>query len=278
MLRTALVLIAGCVAHGAVAQEPADLASAQAIEREMRQLKNLPDDARPLAIKDLAARIRQQPPRYAIALARNLAVDGTDGSAYDTLQEIADTIVSVLPNAPPQIAGVAYRPLAELARYSGVRVTLKDPQYLAAMHELDTEDRLRRDAGFRLSDTEGREWTLEGLRGKVVLVNFGATWCPPCRKEIPDLQALHARFKQRGLIVLTISDEDESTLKRFATEQKLGFPVLPDPGQKVRDTFRVTGIPSSFVYDRSGNLVAQAPANRPTMQMLLEMLGRADLR
>lgn len=105
MLKTALILIATCVALGAADQEPADLAAAKAIDQEMRQLKELPDDARPLAIKNLAARIRQQPARYAIALAYNLAVDGTEGSGCDIVQVIADTIVHALPNAPPQSVG-----------------------------------------------------------------------------------------------------------------------------------------------------------------------------
>lgn len=154
---------------------------------------------------------------------------------------------------------------------------IDDPQYSAAMRELDAEDQHRRDADFKLSDIDGREWTLKGLRGKVVLVNFWATWCPPCRREIPDLQLVYARFKQRGLVILAISDEDPVTLKRFVAEQKLSYPVLLDPGQEVRGAFRVTGIPASFVYDRLGNLVAQALA-RPNMQGFLEMLGNASLR
>lgn len=277
MLKAALILVATCVALVAADQEPADLTNAKAIDQEMRQLKELPDDARPLAIKNVAARIRQQPARYAIALAENLAVDGTEGSGPDILQEIADTILFVLPNAPPQIAGAAYRTLAELARYSGVRVTLNAPEYSAAMRELDVEDQLRRGADFKLNDIEGGEWTLKGLRGKIVLVSFWATWCPPCRREVSDLQTLCARFKERGLVILAISDEDTATLKHFAAEHKLSYPVLLDPGLVARGAFKVTGIPASFVYDRSGKLVAQA-LTRPNLQRFLEMLGDAGLR
>ncbi len=277
MLKIAMILVATCAALGVADKEQADLKIAEAIDHEMRQLKELPDDARALAIKNLAARIRQQPARYAIALAENLAVDGTEGSGHDILQAIADTILFVLPNAPPQIAGTAYSTLAELARYSGVRVTLNAPEYSAALRELDADDKLRRDADFKLKDIEGGEWTLKGLRGKFVLVNFWATWCPPCRREVSDLQTLCARFKERGLVVLAISDEDTATLKHFAAGQNLNYPVLLDPGQVARGAFRVTGIPASFVYDRSGKLVAQA-LTRPNMQRFLEMLGDAGLR
>ena len=149
MLKIAMILVATCAALGVADKEQADLKIAEAIDHEMRQLKELPDDARALAIKNLAARIRQQPARYAIALAENLAVDGTEGSGQEILQEIADTILFVLPNAPPQIAGTAYSTLAELARYSGVRVTLNAPEYSAALRELDADDKLRRDADFK---------------------------------------------------------------------------------------------------------------------------------
>ncbi len=278
MLRTALILVATCIALFAANQEPAELAAAKAIDQESRQLKELPDDVRALAIKSLAARIRQQPARYAISLADNLVVDGTDGSDKDVLQEIADTIVFVLPAASPSLVGTAYRHLAELARYSGVRVTIDNPQYSAALSELDAEEQSRRSAEFRLTDIEGNVWTRKGLRDKVVLINLWSTTCPPCRKEFPDLQALYARYGPRGLVVLAISDDDADALKRFVAEQKLSFPVLMDPGQKVKAAFKVTGTPATFVYDRSGQLVGQAPEGRPSMRALLDMLAKADHR
>jgi peroxiredoxin len=97
---------------------------------------------------------------------------------------------------------------------------------------------------------------LQELRGKVVLVNFWATWCPPCRKAMPDLQSLFDQYKSKGLIVFSISDEEAVKVKPFIEAQNITYPVMLDPGGKVHELFQVEGIPKSFVYDREGKLVA----------------------
>jgi peroxiredoxin len=117
---------------------------------------------------------------------------------------------------------------------------------------------------------------LKDLSGKVVLVNFWATWCPPCQKEIPDLETLYERFKDQGLLILAISDEDAGKVKPFMEKRKVSYPVLLDPGRKVNELFQIEGIPKSFVYDRSGKLVAQSIDMR-TQRQFLEMLGQAGL-
>jgi peroxiredoxin len=114
------------------------------------------------------------------------------------------------------------------------------------------------------------------LRGKVVLVNFWATWCPPCRKEMPDLETLYERFKDKGFVVLGISDEEVAKVGPFVSERKVSFPILLDPGRKVNDMFVVEGIPHSFVYDREGKLVTQAIDMR-TQKQFLEMLKKVGL-
>jgi peroxiredoxin len=118
--------------------------------------------------------------------------------------------------------------------------------------------------------------TLAELRGKVVLVNFWATWCPPCRKEMPDLEALFERFASQGLVILGISDEEAAKVEPFIRERKVTFPVLLDPGRKVNDMFVVEGIPKTFVYDREGKLVAQSIDMR-TRKQFLEMLAKARI-
>lgn len=128
-----------------------------------------------------------------------------------------------------------------------------------------------------LTDLDGKQATLGDYRGKVVLVNFWATWCPPCRKEIPDLETLYNRFKGQGLVVLAISDEDLDKVKPFIAERNVTYPVLLDPGRKVNELFQVVGIPKTFIYDRSGKLAAESIDMR-TQRQFLQMLAQAGLQ
>ncbi|MBZ5667357.1 MAG: TlpA family protein disulfide reductase [Acidobacteriia bacterium] len=170
--------------------------------------------------------------------------------------------------------------LATLVRYERVagpgEFDNDDGQYRAALTRLEADDRKREHLDFNLKDLSGKSWALSGLRGKVVLVNFWATWCPPCRKEMPDLETLYGRFGSKGFVVLGISDEEAAKVEPFIRERKISFPVLLDPGRIVNDAFVVEGIPKSFVYDREGKLVAQSIDMR-TQKQFLEMLGKAGL-
>jgi peroxiredoxin len=214
-------------------------------------------------------------------LAVNLASLATEGDfGHDTLQEVATTLAGALIGqpVPPEEGQPAtpYVELAQLVRYEHVRVALDDPQLTTALSKLEADDRSRQNANFTLVDLDGKPWKLKSLQGKVVLVNFWATWCPPCRKEMPDLEALYKRFQDAGLIVLAISDEDVGTVRPFVAKAGVTYPVLLDPGRKVNKLFHVEGIPKSFVYDRNGKLVAQAIDMR-TQRQFLEMLGQAGL-
>jgi len=166
--------------------------------------------------------------------------------------------------------------LARLVRYERVQVAADNPMFTAAMARIEAEDRRRAQADFTLPDLRGKVWTLRDLRGKVVLVNFWATWCPPCRKEMPDLNALYKQFGKRGLVILAISDEEAGKVKPFIAERKIAYPILLDPGRKVQGALAVEGIPKSFLYDREGRLAAQAIDMR-TRAQFLEMLSQAGL-
>src|ERR1035438_9830844 len=144
------------------------------------------------------------------------------------------------------------------------------------MKTLEAEDERRQRLDFTLNDLDGKRWTLKQLTGKVVLVNFWATWCPPCRKEMPDLDAIYGELRDKGLVILAISDEDRAKVVPFVAEHKVLYPVLLDPGRRVNDLFVVRGIPKSFVYDRSGRLVAESIDMR-TRQQFMELLGKAGL-
>jgi peroxiredoxin len=241
----------------------------------LHQLRQLPDAERIKVTRELALDIRRLPatPKKE-ALAEQLANLVTEGDpGHDTLQEVATTLAQALHEQP---VASAYATLAQLVRYEHVHISLNDPQLAAATRKLEADDESRRHADFTLTDLNGRKWNLRSLSRNVVLVNFWATWCPPCRKELPDLEALYQRYRSHGFVILAISDEDAGKVQPFVAEQKLTYPVLLDPGRKVNDLFQVQGIPKSFVYDRNGKLAAEAIDMR-TQRQFLEMIKSAGL-
>ena len=250
---------------------------AKLIQDQVHQLRSLPDAERAKVTKQLALQIRQLPSAAPKAgLAAELANFATEGDfGRDTLQEVAITLAQGLAEKPG--GPDSYLSLAQLVRYEHVQISLDSPQLGAAMAKLESDDKARQSADFVLTDLNGKNWRLKSLSGKIVLVNFWATWCPPCRKEMPDLDKLYQRYEESGLVVLAISDEDVATVKAFIADHKVSYPVLLDPGRKVNDLLRVQGIPKSFLYDRAGNLVAQAIDMRTEAQFL-EMLGHAGLK
>jgi peroxiredoxin len=110
---------------------------------------------------------------------------------------------------------------------------------------------------FRLPSLAGGSFELASQRGKVVVLNFWATWCPPCVSEMPSLERLHRALGSEGLSVVTVStDEDAAELRRFVAEHALTVPVLEDPGGRVAaGEYRTTGYPETFVLDRAGRLL-----------------------
>jgi len=253
------------------------------IADQIHGLRQLPDDVRAKTTKQLALEIRQLPATpNKLKLANGLANLSTEGDfGHDTLQEVATTLADTLRQQPqPDENGQPAAPYVELAtlvRYENVQTTLNAPQLTAAMAKLEADDAVRQKADFTLIDLTGKSWTLSALKGKVVLVNFWATWCPPCRKEMPDLQALYERFKDQGFVILSISDEEIDKVQPFITERHITYPVMLDPGRKVNELFQVEGIPKSFIYDRDGKLVAQSIDMR-TQHQFLEMLKQAGLQ
>ena len=252
------------------------------IVESLHGVRSLPDDERAKQTEILAIEIRVLPPgENKLLLASGLASLSTEGDfGRDTLQDVATTLANALTENPPpgENGGPAgtYLELAQLVRYEHVKASVDSPQFAKAMAQLESDDQKRQHADFTLLDINGKSWELKSLKGKVVLVNFWATWCPPCRKEMPDLEALFQRFKNQGLVVLALSDEDAATVKPFIAGRKITYPVLLDPGRKVNLLFNVVGIPKTFIYDRQGKLVAQTIDIR-TRHQFLEMLAQAGL-
>ena len=257
-------------------------------------LRSLADDVRAAQTLQLALDIRALPAgENKLILASGLANLSTEGDfGHDTLQEVATTLAAALTEhpAPEEHGGPAgtYLELAQLVsilaprpdgplRYEHVQASLDSPEFAKALAQLKADDQKRQEADFTLSDLQGKSWKLRSLKGKVVLVNFWATWCPPCRKEMPDLDALYKHFRKQGLVILAISDEDAGKVKPFITEEGISYPVLLDPGRKVSTLFNVNGIPKTFIYDRSGKLVTESIDMR-TRKQFLGMLAQAGLK
>jgi peroxiredoxin len=270
-------------------------ADEQLIADQIHALRSLPDDVRARTTKDLALKIRTLPATAGkLRLAVGLGALSTEGdSGHDALQEVATTLANTLrerpvPWADPKDsdanvkAGAAREPaypymeLATLVRYEHVNASLEDEQFRSAMVRLEGNDKKREHLDFTLKDLSGKTWTFSELRGKVVLVNFWATWCPPCRKEMPDLDAIYTHFQSQGLVVLSLTDEDPFKVNSFLSGGGYHPPVLLDSGGKVAKQFHVDGIPKTFVFDREGKLVAQSIDMRTQHQFLL-MLAKAGL-
>lgn len=108
---------------------------------------------------------------------------------------------------------------------------------------------------FTLPTLEGNEVTLSDLRGQPVLINFWATWCPPCRFEMPAMQRVYERYKDKGLVILAVNyREDKERIRPFVEELGITFIILLDLDGVVANQYRVLGLPTTYFVDRNGKV------------------------
>jgi peroxiredoxin len=108
---------------------------------------------------------------------------------------------------------------------------------------------------LELKDLDGKSRNLKDYRGKVVVLNFMATWCGPCVEEMPSLQTLRERYRGKGLEVIAVNTgESESKVSQFAQGLKIKFPVLLDTEEDVKTAWKVYGIPATFILDTDGKI------------------------
>ncbi len=117
---------------------------------------------------------------------------------------------------------------------------------------------------FNVAALEGGKVRLADLKGKVVFLNFWATWCEPCREEMPSMERLHQAYKDRGLVVLAVSLDSQgaSVVSPFVKKFRLTFPIGLDPKMTVRERYGVWAVPSTFLIDRKGKRVLFANGAR----------------
>ncbi len=110
-------------------------------------------------------------------------------------------------------------------------------------------------ADFSLPDLSGHQVKLSSFRGQVVLLNFWASWCPPCRSEMPSLQKLNDRLKGKKFVILAAAqDQDPKKSSDFIKANRYSFPVLLDPQNKAARQYGVTAYPTTYLIDKKGKL------------------------
>jgi peroxiredoxin len=249
-----------------------------AISKRMGTMRGLPTDAdRTQLVKELVPQIRALPGPQKLGMIQSLANVATEGDlGKEALGAVAATLAGALRESNPSSPlGDGYLELAKLVRYEHLAAP-PDPSLDAAQALLELRERVQQENGFTLTSLDGKTYTLAALKGRIVLLNFWATWCPPCRKEMPDMERLYRTYESKGLTVIAVSDEDRATVAGFLAKNNYTFPIALDPGRTVNTAFTVEGIPKSFIFDREGRLAAQSIDMR-TEKQFLELLKMAGL-
>lgn len=127
---------------------------------------------------------------------------------------------------------------------------------------------------FTLEDLDGNKVSLKDYRGKIVLLNFWATWCPPCREEMPDLDKIYLEQKDEDFVILAVNGgEAKEDVKEFIDDKGYSFPVLLDTAKlDVNFTYNVAFIPTSFMIDKEGKIraIKSGPMSYAEISQMLE--------
>jgi thiol-disulfide isomerase/thioredoxin len=118
---------------------------------------------------------------------------------------------------------------------------------------------------FTLTDLEGQSFTLYDNKGKVIVMDFWATWCAPCRSEIPELIKISNEYKEKGVIVIGIGLDDKERLADFSREYNINYDILVGT-QDIAKRYGVKGIPTTYILDKTGRIVKKFVGYMPGME------------
>ncbi|MCM8758328.1 MAG: TlpA family protein disulfide reductase [Candidatus Omnitrophica bacterium] len=109
---------------------------------------------------------------------------------------------------------------------------------------------------FSLVDVNGKKISLSSFKGKIIVLNFWASWCPPCKAEIPDFVKTYEKYKDKGLVIIGIAvNSKENDVKALIKQYNISYPVALDDGSAENAYGPITGVPTTFIIDKEGNLV-----------------------
>jgi peroxiredoxin len=253
------------------------------------QKQGVPEDQRPAMIVQVAKDINTLPAGASrVKLATSLVQIASAGeTGHDALQAAADSLAQALAQTPQPLGkdgqpAMQYMQLARLARLAQITTTLQDPMLTKAADVLAANDADVAKADFTLKDLNGKKYTLSGLRGKIVLINFWAAQCLACAKEMQDLDLIYTHYQQQGLVILSITGDNPFATNKYLSSKNYHPTVLFDDGGKVGKDFHVDelhpeGLPRTFVFDREGKLVGES-LDACTQRQFFIMLGKAGLQ
>lgn len=133
-----------------------------------------------------------------------------------------------------------------------------DIHYMGELGIIKLDERIKA-PDFALKDLNGKELKLKDFRGKIVFLNFWATWCPPCRAEMPSMERLYSEFKDKDLAVLAVDlRESAKKVQAFKEKYDLNFPILLDSDGTIGLTYGIRSIPTTYLVDKEGYIIGGA--------------------
>ncbi|MCL2704829.1 MAG: TlpA family protein disulfide reductase [Spirochaetaceae bacterium] len=116
---------------------------------------------------------------------------------------------------------------------------------------------------FKLLDLNGNEVSLSNYQGKVIMLNFWATWCPPCRNEMPSMESLHKKMENSNFVMLAVNiQEKSSTVKEFIQKNKYSFPIILDEKGAAAEKYQIRAIPTTYIIDPKGKIAGVFSGSR----------------